>query len=221
MLLHGGYWQANFDLSLEREVAAELGRRGFAVWNVDYSAADLPWPATFEDVAAALDHLPASRHADRLDLDRVGVVGHSAGGHLALWLGSRGSLPAGAPGEPAADSVPVRLAVGQAPVADLHAAAEQNLGGGAAQDLMDGSPEEVSERYAQGSPQALLPVDGVRLVLVHGGADDVVPLSQSQRYAKAAGAAAELVVLDGIGHFEHLDPSSTALSPVYEALAQL
>jgi acetyl esterase/lipase len=218
MLLHGGYWRPDFDLSLEREVAAELGRRGLAVWNVDYAAADLPWPATFEDVASALDHLRTSQYADRINLDRVGVVGHSAGGHLALWLGSRDRLPAGAPGEPAADSVPLKVAVAQAPVADLHAAAEQNLGGGAAQDLLDGSPEEVPERYEQGSPQALLPVEGVRLVLVHGGADDVVPLSQSQRYAKAAGAAAELVVLDGVGHFEHLDPSSPALDPVYAAL---
>jgi acetyl esterase/lipase len=221
MLLHGGYWRVDFDLSLEREVAAELGRRGFAVWNVDYAAADQPFPATFDDVAAALDHLRGSAHADRLDLDRVAVVGHSAGGHLALWLASRGSLPPGAPGEPDADSVPLQIAVAQAPITDLVTAARMNLGGGAAQDLLDGTPGEVPERYAEGSPQALLPVTGVRLLLVHGTADDVVPLSQSKAYAAKAGAVAEFVELDGIGHSEHLDPASPALQPVYEALDAL
>jgi len=151
----------------------------------------------------------------------VTVVGHSAGGTLALWLASRASLPSGAPGVPGPDSVAVQLAVAQAPVADLLAAARQGVGSGAAEDLLDGEPTDVPERYAACFPQALLPVTGVRLLLVHGAADDVVPLSQSKDYAAAAGDVADLVVLDGIGHSEHLDPQSAALRPVYEALAGL
>jgi len=226
MLVHGGYWRPDFGPDLERRVAAELGRRGFAVWNADYRASDVDWPATLEDAAAALDHLRGSRYADRLDLSRVAVVGHSAGGQLALWLAGRASLPSGAPGALGPESVTVQLAVGQAPVADLVAGARQRLGGGAVQDLLDGEPADVPERYALASPLALLPVAAspageVRLVLVHGDADVVVPLSQSEAYAAAAGAAAELTVLPGVGHFEHLDPGSAALEPVYLALETL
>lgn len=222
VLVHGGYWGPRFGPDLEDELAAELVRRGYAVWNVDYRASDEPWPATFVDAAAALDHLRDGRYTDRLDLDRVAVVGHSAGGQLALWLASRSSLPADAPGAPGPDAVEVALAVGQAPVADLVAAADQGLGGSATQALLDGTPAEVPDRYAVASPLALLPPDrGTDVLLVHGDDDEVVPLSQSRAYAGAAGDRVELRVVPDVGHFEHLDPGSTALPPVYAALREL
>ncbi|CAA9343511.1 MAG: hypothetical protein AVDCRST_MAG16-1898, partial [uncultured Frankineae bacterium] len=112
VLVHGGFWRAEWDLSLEDDVAADLAGRGFLVWNVDYRPSSEPWPATLTDVAAAHDHL---RTRARVDLTRTAVVGHSAGGHLALWLASRTRLPDGAPG--AAPRVPhPALAVAQAPV---------------------------------------------------------------------------------------------------------
>lgn len=217
VLVHGGYWRSSYDLHLEDAVAADLAGRGFLVWNIDYAPSDQPWPATLTDAAAAYDFLQRGRHASRVDPERVAVVGHSAGGHLALWLASRHRLPAGAVG---ADPVvrPV-LAVGQAPVADLVAGAAARLGGGAVQALLGGSPARVPGRYAIASPMALLPVEGVRLVLVHGEADEVVPVSQSQAYAGASGG--DLHVLPGVGHFEHLDPRSPALAPVFAALAAL
>lgn len=224
LLLHGGYWQPQYGPPLEHDVAAAAAGRGYAVWNADYRAADVDYPATFLDAAAALDHLPASRYAGRLDLGRVAVVGHSAGGHLALWLASRGSLPAGAPGAPRRESVRPRLVVGQAPVADLVSAAQQQLGGGAVETLMDGSPDDEPARYAVSSPQQLLPLPVAhrpRLLLVHGTADDVVPIGQSRGYAAAARAAntpATLRVVGGAGHFDHLDPAAPALRPVWAAL---
>ncbi len=227
MLVHGGYWQPGYGPDLERSVAAAAARRGLAVWNIDYRAADADYPATFLDAAAALDHLPVSGFADRLDLDRVAVVGHSAGGHLALWLASRAALPPGAPGAPEDGSPQVRLAVGQAPLADLVAAARQQLGGGAVESLLDTTPEADPDRYAVSSPQALLPLPAAgrpRLLLVHGTDDAVVPISQSRGYAAAARRSSTPVTLrevPGAGHLDHLDPTSDALRPVWAALRRL
>ncbi len=118
VLVHGGYWRSSYDLSLQDAVAADLAARGSLVWNVDYRPSDQPWPATLTDVAAAYDHLSTGRFADRVDPARVSVVGHSAGGHLALWLASRDRLPAGAPGGPRTGPA-VAAVVAQAPVAAL------------------------------------------------------------------------------------------------------
>lgn len=229
LLLHGGFWRPSFGPYLERRVAAALARHGLAVFNADYRASDAGYPASMLDVASALDSLALSRHRDRLDLQRVAVVGHSAGGHLALWLASRSRLPARAPGAPSGGSrVRVRVAVGQAPVADLAAAARQRLGGGAVQALLDAEPGEAPRRYAVSDPVALVPPDdGVRVLLVHGDADDVVPLAQSRAYAAAAARAGagpprvRLSVVPGADHFAHLDPASAAFRPVLAALAGL
>jgi acetyl esterase/lipase len=206
VLVHGGYWRPVYDLTLEDEVASFLAAQGFLVWNVDYSPAGTPWPSTLLDVAAAYDHGVADPRVDR---SRVAVVGHSAGGHLALWLGSRrpgtpGGAPAVAPG----------LVVGQAPVACLALAHEQRLGDGAVDRFVGGSPETFPERYAEADPLALLPVS-TRAVLIHGEGDDVVPMSQPETYAAASHA--QLVVVPG-GHFEHLDPGSEAIAALLEAL---
>jgi len=222
VLVHGGFWQPGYDRHLEDEVAESLAGHGFAVWNIDYALADQPWPATFRDAAAAVDHVATSTQARRLDLDRVGVVGHSAGGHLALWLASRGGLADGEVG--ASPVVAVKVAVAQAPVADLATAAREDVGRGAVRDLMDGGPDEVPGRYDVGSPQALLPVRGVRLTLVHGDSDDLVPLRQSTAYVEAArstGTEVDLRVLPGVGHFEHLDPDSAAVAAMHTALDDL
>ena len=209
VLVHGGYWRPVYDLSLEDEVAAHLASQGFLVWNVDYAPAGTPWPATLLDAAAAYDH---GVRDGRVDTSRVAVVGHSAGGHLALWLGSRrAGTPGGAP-----DVAPA-LVVGQAPVACLALGHEQRLGDGAVGLLVGGSPASYPDRYAEADPLALLPVD-TPTVLIHGEADDVVPLSQPETYAAAS--SARLVVVPG-GHFEHLDPRSEAIAALLEALQAL
>jgi acetyl esterase/lipase len=220
VLVHGGFWQPGYDRHLEDDVAQVLAADGFAVWNIDYAPAS--WPNTFGDAAAGLDHVALRGDAARLDLQRVAVVGHSAGGHLALWLASRGVLPPGAPG--GAPAVRVKVAVAQAPVADLVTAVNEGVGGTAVLDIMSGDPEEEPDHYAVGSPQALLPVPDVRFTLVHGDADDRVPLRQSTAYVEAAralGMQVELRVLEGVGHFEHLDPDSSAVAAMRSALADL
>ena len=222
VLVHGGFWRQGYDRHLEDAVAADLCRRGYLCWSIDYRSSVEPWPATLLDVAAAYDHLFAGRHADRVDPGHVAVVGHSAGGHLSLWLASRHRLPADAPGAPGPAHVRPRLVVAQAPVAMLARAAADRLGSGAAIALTGGSPGEVAERYAVADPVALLPT-GVTAVLVHGQADDVVPIGQSEGYvaaATAAGDPARLVTLPG-DHFEHVDPTSAACDAVRTALREL
>ena len=214
VLVHGGYWRSTYDLTLEDAVAADLAARGFLVWNIDYRPSSDPWPATLTDVAAAYDHLADGRYADRVDPDRLSVVGHSAGGHLALWLASRDNLPAGAPGAGRRAPKPTAVAA-QAPVAALAEGAPLGLGGGAIQALLGGGPEEVPERYAVADPMALLPT-GVRTACIHAPGDDLVPISQSETYV-AASDTAELVTFSG-GHFEHLDPASRACELMREAL---
>ena len=207
VLVHGGYWRPGYDLTLEHEVAAALRSQGFLVWNVDYAPAGSPWPQTLLDVAAAYDHGVADPRVDR---ERVAVVGHSAGGHLALWLASRRpGTPGGTP------VVPPALCVPQAPVACLALGWQQRLGDGAVELFVGGAPDEVPDRYADADPLSLLPT-AVPTVLLHGVADDVVPVTQSETYARASGC--RLRRLPG-GHFDHLDPTSEAVAALLEELA--
>jgi dipeptidyl aminopeptidase/acylaminoacyl peptidase len=205
LLLHGGFWRARFDRSTTAALAVDLARRGFATVNVEYRriGADGGIPATLEDVEAAVDALPLVDAP--LDRSRVVAVGHSAGGHLALWL---------------AGTRKVAAAVSLAGVCDLAAAAEDGLGEGAAVELAGGLPHERPEAYALADPLRRLPT-GVPQLLAHGDLDDRVPVEQSRHYARAAVAAGdrcELLELPGVGHFEPIDPRGAAWPRIAERL---
>jgi acetyl esterase/lipase len=223
VLIHGGSWHKRYGKAFMRWEAGDLLRRGFAVWNIEYRrlGGTGGWPETFADVATAIDHL-AELDDPRLDLERVTLLGHSAGGHLALWAAGRRNLPAGAPGalDGAPQVQPVRV-ISQAGVADLRLA-YRLWRGGAARALMGGSPEEVPERYAAGDPIRLLPLE-IPVLLVHGVRDETVSIEIGRSYAQAARAAGddvELVEIEGPAgrHRAHLDPRGEAWAAVVERL---
>jgi acetyl esterase/lipase len=216
VLIHGGFWRARYGLRLEDLLVADLPRRGWAVWNLEYRRLGMRsgggWPATFEDVAAGIDHLGTLD--EPLDLSRVVGIGHSAGGHLALWAAARRGLPAGAPG--AEPSVRLSAAVSQGGVVDLREAARLGLSRHAAEELLGGPPTKWPQRYDLASPIERLPLR-VPQLLVHGDADDEVPIGIARAYAERAAYAddpCELVEIAGGGHEEHLDPGSRAWAAV-------
>ena len=224
VVVHGGYYRARYDLEYLGSFCADLTGRGWATWNVEYRRLGQPgggWPGTFLDVAAAADHLPVLAADHPLDLTRVAALGHSAGGHLALWLAAR---PRVAPASPlhAASPLPIGTAVSLAGVVDLRRAAELRLSNAVVQDLLGGTPADVPNRYAAASPYDLLPLGpAVRQVLIHGTADTAVPHELSERYAARAtalGDDAHLVYLPGVDHFAVVDPLSDVWPRVVAAL---
>lgn len=217
VLVHGGFWRAQYDRSLMDPLAAAVVASGWAAWNVDYrpSGPGGGWPTTFTDVAAAVDHLAELAEDHPLDLDRVVVVGHSAGGTLAVWTGGRAGLPADAPG---ADPVvtPVGV-VGLAGVLNLAAGALEELGGGAVDALMGAGPTgEGGAAYGLASPIERLPI-ATPTQVVHGTDDDIVPVVQSTVYAARAREAGDEVaeeLVEGGDHFVVIDPASDAWAAV-------
>ncbi len=221
VLVHGGFWRENFDRHLEDDVAIDLASRGYLCWNIDYRSAALPWPATLSDVAAGYDHVFNGAYAGRVDHTRVGVVGHSAGGHLVAWLASRHKLPREAPGYNCDLRLPT-VCIPQAAVVALTDAAHADLGRGAVSALMNGMPEQHPQRYAVTDPVALLPT-GVRTVLLHDRDDAIVPISQSETYVSSAaqrGDDSTLEVVPGT-HFSHIKPKSKAVQRLRDVLATM
>ena len=220
VLLHGGYWRDGYRSDTLHALARAVSRRGWAAWNVEYRRVGPSgggWPTTFLDVAAAVDALVGAAPAYGLDLSRVTVAGHSAGGLLALWVASRGRLSSG-PGD-APVLMPV-LAVSLAGVCDPYAAAELNLSNGAVVDFLGGTPRQRPDAYAHAAPHTRLPL-GVPQLLAHGTADDVVPYELSSQYharASAAGDRCRLLSLAGVGHFELIDPATDACTAVLDAI---
>jgi acetyl esterase/lipase len=204
-----------------RPVCRDLAGRGWAAWNIEYRrlgrVSGGGWPCTFDDVAAAIDHL-AVLPPRPLDLGRVVAIGHSAGGHLAAWAAARPTLPDEAPG--CTPHVPVTGVVSQAGVVDLRLAWELRLSKGVVRRLLDGTPEERAARYAVASPAERVPL-GVPVLLTHGGQDEIVPPVVSERFmeaARAAGDACELRLLEPEDHFGHIDPGNPLWKAVLEWL---
>lgn len=223
IVLHGGCWYSEYDLKHIAAFSSALTRTGVATWSLEYRRvgdAGGGWPGTFQDVAHGADYLRELARTYPLDLRRIIVVGHSAGGQLALWLAARQRLPKDSPLY-SPDPLPLQGVVSLAGITDL-----RGYGSGcgdAVTKLLGGSPEEVPLRYRQTSPIELLPLR-VKQRLIHGLLDKIVPLKQSKDYEAAArrgGDAVKLVIADEAGHFDLISPQSSAWLAVQEALRAL
>ncbi|MEU6279631.1 alpha/beta hydrolase [Streptomyces sp. NPDC047028] len=240
VVLHGGAWRARYDRRHLTPFADHLARRGFAVANVEYRRGpDTPlvpaqntgsatppagrWPDTFDDVAAALDALPALLRAalPQADARRTVLTGHSAGGHLALWAAARHVLPADAPWRTDRPA-PLRGVVALAPIADFTVAEKLAVCEHAALQLL-GGVDEFAERQPYADPALLLPT-GIATTLVQGRTDLEVPQAVAESYADAAAKAGEMVgltLLEDVGHFPLIDPAADACAVVAEEISQL
>jgi pimeloyl-ACP methyl ester carboxylesterase len=223
IVMHGGCWRDQYRLDPMGQLCQAFRNEGLAVWNLEYRrlGSGGGWPATFSDVAAGADYLSIMAGRYSLDLARVVALGHSAGGHLALWLAGRRNL---SPASPVFSDqpLPLRGVVSLAGIANLVEGVERNICRGQCQALMGGLPDEVPERYQQGSPHWLLPL-GVPQWHFVGRADPVVPADYVQGFVALAERhdEAHFVLLPEAGHFELVVPSTEAFSAVRQAVLTL
>ncbi len=205
--IHGGFWRNAFDLSLAEPQVADAVAHGYATWNIEYRRVGDSgggYPGTLNDISVAIDHL--AKFNALLDLDAVTVVGHSAGGHLALWAGQR-TNPLVSP----------RLVVGQAPVVDF--GRSMGLGDGAIEAFMGGPAEALPAAYAVADPARLLPVKVPQLI-VQGKRDTRVPAEVVAPYAVEAGKLVTYVEYEFEDHFSIITVDSIAWHRVRQAIAE-
>jgi acetyl esterase/lipase len=223
ILIHGGCWRADLPgLELMAYAADDLRQHDFAVWNVEYHRLGEPgggYPGTFADIAAAAEELRAMATSYPLQLDKVAAVGHSAGGHLALWAAARPHLPKSSALR-RDHPLPITQVVSLAGIADLAAYRAQGplaCGGPAVIDqLVNTATRGPWDMFLDTSPAALLPI-GVPQVIVSGAIDPIVPAVFGETYAAQAAAAGDRVqniVIPDASHFELIDPQSSAFEKI-------
>ena len=217
VMVHGGCWTTSIaDRSLMNWIADDLRKNGIAVWNIDYRGVDLPgggYPGTFLDTAAAADALKLHAAEYHLDAKRIVALGHSAGGHLALWLAGR---PRIARASLLHAAHPLKIAhvisLGGLPDLEATAASPENGCGVDVIEQLVGKPGARADIYADTSVPRLLPL-GVPQDLVNGREDKIIPLRLGFGYeaqAKAKGDRVALHVVERTGHVELIAPESAA-----------
>ncbi len=219
LMVHGGCWQTEIaDRRIMNWIADDLRRRGIAVWNIDYRGVDREgggYPGTFRDAAAAADALREHAARFNLDLTRLVATGHSAGGHLALWLAGRPRLPADSPLR-TANPIAIHAVVSLGGLPDLEEAARPP-GSGCGTEVI---ARISGGRFAETSVPRLAPL-GVRQVLINGMQDRIIPTAYAEGYAapmRAAGDDVRVRLIDRTGHVELIAPETAAWAATVEEL---
>ena len=225
IVIHGGCWRAEYNLNFIASFAAALARAGIASWNLEYRRVGNPgggWPGTFQDVVRGATYLRRLAPRFGLDLNRVVAVGHSAGGHLALWLAAQKRATGTSP-RSSLKPIPLLGGVSLAGISDLRRARQDCSCAEIVGRLMGGRAESFPERYRTASPVELLPL-GIPQRLIHGAKDTSVPLKLSEDYtaaARALGDDVQLVILPHAGHFEPIAPKSAAWPIVEKTIREV
>ena len=200
VLIHGGFWRAEWDRTHTRPLADAFRREGFVVATPEFrrTGAGGGWPRTFDDVGRAVGDLPVLLEGLGIPVTSTTLVGHSAGGHLALWLAS--------------EELSIDRVVALAPVGDLVDACQRDLDGGAVREL-------VGEPFDAADPAVRLAVDpGVPIAVLHGTLDLQVPIQNTLGWA-SDNPYVEVQVLEGVDHFALIDPTSATWPQVRAAVA--
>ncbi|MBS0296448.1 MAG: alpha/beta hydrolase [Proteobacteria bacterium] len=223
ILVHGGCWQAQYGLDLMDWAAEDLRSRGVAVWNIEYRRLGEPgggYPGTFQDVGQAVDLLRTQASKYHLKLDPVVAIGHSAGGHLALWAAARGRLPASSPLR-VKDPLHIAAAISVGGLGDLETPSDACDGAPTVRQLI-GEPSAARPQPMSDTSPAYLEPFPARQILVQGTLDKVSPPAFGEAYrakARARGGDAEVTVVDGQAHFDMIAPGTTAWDTVIRPLA--
>jgi acetyl esterase/lipase len=227
VLVHGGCWRAEAARYLAA-MGEALKSDGIATWNIEYRRLGQSgggWPGTYLDVGSAIDHLRLLATPYKLDLNRVLVLGHSAGGHLAMWAGTRQRIAASGPLF-IANPLPIRGVINLAGTIDMSANIahmEEKCRAPVVTSMLGGTPTAVPERYAKVSANTMLPL-GIPQILIWGEYEDFVPRPLAEQYigtATRAGDSARLVLVPAAGHFETASPFTPAWAIVREAIRSL
>jgi acetyl esterase/lipase len=228
VFIHGGCWLSEFDLSMAANLSGALASAGIASWTPEYRRIGNPgggWPGTLEDLSSSVEYLREIASPHNLDLSRIVLMGHSAGGHLVLWYAARKNL-ADTSQFYKADALDVQGIVSLAGITDIvkyrdnYDTQDCNT---AVPGILGGEPKDVPERVAQINPVDLVPL-AVPVRMIHGAADSIVPLAQSTDFmmkARAAGDDVRTIVVDGAGHFDLIAPFSVAWTMVLQEIQSL
>ncbi len=229
ILIHGGCWFSPYaSLRNTAPLAQAISDAGVATWNIEYRRYDQPgggWTGTFRDAADAADFVRtlATRYA--IDTTRIVAAGHSAGGHLALWLATRRTLTAESPlagGKPLALRGVVSIA-GIADLREFYGREKNTCGNAAVESLLGGAPDDVPYRLRDASPIDRLPL-GVPSIHIAGDRDRIAPTFAREAFAAVAHAKGDSVTVETIpdeGHFEAIAPMRATGRAVVAAILRL
>jgi acetyl esterase/lipase len=232
VFVHGGWWKSAYDLTYAGHLCGALKSAGVATWSIEYRRVGFTgggWPATFQDVAAGCDYVATLAKSYPLDLGRVIAMGHSAGGHLAFWLGGRHHVPETSPIHEPRSKVALHGVIALAGAVDLRLTCDLSGYFTFAHDkhevysLMGGSPADFQDRYRAGNPGDLLPL-GMQQILIQGAEDDQIPPELPGRWAEMArrqGDTVTVTIIASADHFDVVDPQSKAWATVQAAVLKM